>query len=92
MRLEESESVLLKNSTFLKNVDFIGDPVYENSYHGGILLTGTDNVDITRCTFEDHANAIVLRDATDTTISSNYFLNDSDVMYHSAEGTKIFNN
>ena len=92
MNIEDSERVLVADSRFLKNVDFIGDPVYENVYHGGILLTGTDNVDITRCTFEDHANAIVLRDAADTTISSNYFHNDRDVMYHSAEGTKIFNN
>lgn len=92
MNIEDSERVLITDSAFLKNVDFIGDPIYENVYHGGILLTGTNNVDITRCIFEDHANAIVLRDATDTTISSNYFHNNRDVMYHSAKGTKIFNN
>lgn len=92
MIIEDSERVLVADSRFLKNVDYISDPAYENVYHGGILLTGTDNVDITRCTFEDHANAIVLRYATDTTISSNYFHNNRDVMYHSAKGTKIFNN
>ena len=56
------------------------------------MLAGTENIVITGCTFEDNVNAIVLLDTDNTTISSNYFHNDRDVMYHSAKGTKIFNN
>jgi parallel beta-helix repeat protein len=92
LKIERSKDVSIENSAFLKNVDLILDPVYENAYHGGILLAGTENVVITGCTFEDHVNAIVLLDADNTTISSNYFHNNRDIMCHSAEGTKIFNN
>lgn len=92
MRIVDSKDVRIENSVFLKNVELILDPLYENQYHGGILLEGTDNVVITGCTFEDHNNAIVLLDTNGTTISANYFHNFRDIMYHSAEGTKIFNN
>jgi len=92
LTIMDSKDVRVENSAFLKNVDLILDPMYLNLYHGGILLTGTKNVVITGCTFEDHFNAIVLLDSTDTTISSNYFHNIRDIMYHSAEGTTIYNN
>ncbi|MCX6690830.1 MAG: hypothetical protein NTW33_01950 [Methanoregula sp.] len=92
LNIMDSKDVRVENSTFLKNVDLILDPMYQNLYHGGILLTGTENIVITGCTFEDHFNAIVLLDSTGTTISSNYFHNLHDIMYHSAEGTKIYNN
>ncbi|MDO9325856.1 MAG: NosD domain-containing protein [Methanoregula sp.] len=92
MRIEESENVRVENSAFVKNVDNTGNRVYENTYQGGIVLTGTDDVSITGCSFEDHTNAIVLLNTTDTTISSNYFHNDKDIGIYSAERTKIFNN
>jgi parallel beta-helix repeat protein len=90
--IKDSKNVRVENSTFIKNVDLILDPIYQNLYHGGILLTGTENVVITGCIFEDHFNAIVLLNSTDTTISSNYFHNVKDILYHSANGTTIYNN
>lgn len=88
----DSGNIRIEDSVFLENVDMILDPMYENAYHGAIVLDGTETVTIRGCTFLDQNNAIVLLNASGTTISSNYFHNNADVVYHKAEGTTIANN
>jgi parallel beta-helix repeat protein len=93
--IENSEDVTVEDSVFLKNFDYIPDPAYANHNHGGIVLDGAKNTLISRCSFIDNTNGIVVDNATGTTISSNYFQSriPFDItINHPSSGINIYNN
>jgi len=93
--IENSEDITVEDSVFLKNFDYIPDPAYANHNHGGIVLDGAKNTLISRCSFIDNTNGIVVDNATGTTISSNYFQSriPFDItINHPSSGINIYNN
>ena len=95
--IENSEDITVEDSVFLKNFDYIPDPAYANHDHGGIVLNGAKNTLISRCSFIDNTNGIVVDNATGTTISSNYFQSRTpfDITIssnHPSSGINIYNN